>query len=274
MRDLGLLAFLASFLLVALAVAWGRTPWGKGAIFAGRYTSMAAPLLYLTYFITELSGPRRFAPLARSVLYTLVVAAASQNMLTGKSAATAMLAEHMKFRKDMAEGEPISLLVKRHYMGLNFFQDRLQHYLKAVHDAGCWPYRDLRPDPPMRELRIPVAPAQMAQVVRQGRSWRATGDDPSLDFDLDRPTFVRGLRITFSHESSDGQSPYFQVQWRACGEQEFTEDRSYAHFELPTSGQTVEVPVWIYETIDQIRICPDKRPCRFSIAEIVLLLPP
>ena len=31
--------------------------------------------------------------------------------------------------------------------------------------------------------------------------------------------------------------------------------------------------VWICDTLDQIRIYPDKRPCDFSISEVTLLLP-
>lgn len=44
------------------------------------------------------------------------------------------------------------------------------------------------------------------------------------------------------------------------------------HWLLPL-GKEVEIPVWICGTLDQIRIYPDKRPCEFTISEIVLLLP-
>jgi len=35
----------------------------------------------------------------------------------------------------------------------------------------------------------------------------------------------------------------------------------------------VDVPIWFFDTIDQIQIHPDKRPCDFSIFSVTLLLP-
>ncbi len=105
-----------------------------------------------------------------------------------------------------------------------------------------------------------------------GRAGRATGERPFLVFDLEKPEFVCGLRIRYSSTNEQGFNPYFEVFMHKPERPAGVETERYMQGSLPT-GKEVDVPIWIYKTIDRIRVHPDKRPCDFTISEIVLLLP-
>ncbi len=124
-------------------------------------------------------------------------------------------------------------------------------------------YRYLPPDPKFKEVRLRLTPAAVRNVKWDGKTGRATGRRPFLVFDFEKPEFVCGLRIRYSSTNEQGLNPYFEVfmhePYRPPG---LGIDR-YMQRTLP-AGTEVDVPIWIYKTIDRIRVHPDKRPCDFD----------
>ena len=271
-RDLGLLAFITGCACLALAIGWGRSKWDPWYILDGRFAARAVPVLCGVYFVWEICSPPFSRPLFRMALFALVLSALLLNVSLGVDWAKHSDELHAGLERDLRAGVPISLLIKRHTPALHPFHEASGRLLRSLHRAGIEKYRLLREDPPFREVRLPAIPTGMNQVTWEGGAGHATGNEPYLVFDLPEPMFVCGIRIRFSHSNDERMMPYFQLFWRERHRGEFADPNRYCHFQLATGGKEVEVPVWIYDRIDQIRIHPDRRPCDFKISEIVLLL--
>jgi hypothetical protein len=127
--------------------------------------------------------------------------------------------------------------------------------------------------PSIREIPL-AAPASTATgLVWDGKRGRSTSDAPELIFDLSRPMRIAGVRERYSDVNPSGWLPMFGVDWRKAGaEKHGTQWKSYEHWHLKADGREVTVPVWMDDTVDRIRIRPDKRPCDFTLSDIVLLV--
>ncbi len=128
-------------------------------------------------------------------------------------------------------------------------------------------------------MRLALDPVDSHNVEWKAGAGRGTRPRAlSQAVDLKEPTYVTGVRIRYSSRNSVGKNPWFQMTWRDSRKNEaFVErggfgPRRFIHWLLPLDEE-VEVRVWIGATLDQIRIYPDKRPCDFTLSEIVLLLP-
>lgn len=270
---LGLFLFLSACLVTALAVGLLRASWSHGYLFRPRYAMSAVPLALGLYFAWECCGPPRWVPLGRMVLFTIAASSLLSNSTIGLSAETWRKPMSIAFENDVRNGMPIPLLVSKYASLTHHDHEKIEYYLKELRDARIGDYRNLPPDPPYREVRIPLDPVALNHVEWHGKSGRATGDRPYLVFDIGEPQFVCGLRIRYSSTNPEGLNPYFEVFLRNSRLDEDFGKRRYLHVDLPSDGQEVDVPIWFFDTFDQIQIHPDKRPCDFTISSVTLLLP-
>ncbi|HEV3119729.1 MAG TPA: hypothetical protein VGY58_21905 [Gemmataceae bacterium] len=111
-RAAGLLAFIATMLVLALALGWGRAALGGG--FAPRYVILACPVFCALYFVWELYGPRRIRGLLPMCLFVIVALLTPWNYQHGLGHAQQVGALARAFRKDLRHGVPPAELARRH----------------------------------------------------------------------------------------------------------------------------------------------------------------
>ena len=275
---LGLTFYLIACLSISLAAGYSRATMWPEYLFASRYAIASLPTLLCLYFVWEFCGPAALKAPGRMVLFTVALSTLSLNWWIGLDEFARRSEEHFKFERDVRAGLSIPEIVGRYSYKIFWSEEKLEECLKSLRDARIGEYRNLPPDPRLREVRLTLDPVDSYNVEWKGGAGRGTGAHPYLTFDLKRPTYVTGVRIKYSSKNAVGKNPWFQMTWRNSQKSEdFVERggpgrRRFLHWLLPL-GKEVEFPVWICNTLDQIRIYPDKRPCEFTISEIVLLLP-
>jgi len=132
-------------------------------------------------------------------------------------------------------------------------------------------------DPELHEIPLPVEPAGKSHLRwRDGVAYGLTGD-ADMTFTLDKPRRVMAVRLRFSYELAPNESARFLMSWKRSGVKEVadTERQFTTQIKAPPKGQPQErtLTVWVNDTIDQIRLHPDRKPYVFHLSEIVLLVP-
>lgn len=103
---------------------------------------------------------------------------------------------------------------------------------------------------------------------------RATGGDPFAVFALPEARFVAAIRLRVAYQGPPASGPaQFQIFWRRSGQNDFVEEERNVGRELKAVPEEQTVIVQVNDTIDQVRLDPDTKPCIFRIAEVVLLVP-
>ena len=272
LRALGLLAFLAATVSLALGIGWGRSGMGALAGFQERYSSMPILTLCGVYMACEIFA----GPAARRLVPMLLLLSATgilwSNTRLGIKHGQETAAKSAAFRRDIRAGVPAYVLASRYTPFLHPSQDDLLKSMMMLHKAGIRPYRDLRVNPPFRETEVPLTPAGVSLLDWSGGVARVSGVDPWLTFVLPRPRYVAGIRVRYSHSNATHTSSHFKIGWRRLDQPEFPEGQSYANWALPT-GPDHETTVWVGETISAFRIQPDNQPCEFRITGLTLLVP-
>lgn len=135
-QSLGLLLFMASIAGLGLGVGSGR-PGG----FAARYVSLALPMLFCIYFMSQLfyGSCRQFIQL---VLFTLISSAWLANMNAGATFARDRHQALTAFEADISSGTPGRMLAERYQKTLNQIRsvEFLEQHLYKLHKAGIEPY--------------------------------------------------------------------------------------------------------------------------------------
>jgi hypothetical protein len=275
--SLGLSIYLVACLAIALATGHARAPLGHWYLFGSRYAAASVPTLLGLYFVWEFTGPRAVKTLGRMVLFSLAVTALSRNWAIGMEEFTRRSVDQRNFERDVKAGVPIPRLISLYGSKICEFRSVLEYSLKSLRDARVGDYRNLPPDPTFREVPLALVPVDSHNVQWQGRASRGTGPQPYVTYRLGEPTFLAGLRIKYSCANAEGIHPWLQVTWRNSRHEPFIErggvqPRRFIDWLVPI-GEDVVIPIWVYGTVDEIRIYPDKRPCEFAISEITLLLP-
>jgi hypothetical protein len=276
LRTLGLFSVMAATATLALGVGWGRALLYEGAGFEGRYVTLTIPLLCCVYFIWETYQRRAIGRLVQAFLFVLACTVLWTNVLASMAAGQEHRAKMMAFEHDLLEGNPPFVLAKRHggflYKDAYEWHEVLAERMQKLKQAHSGLFRELRDKPPLQEIPIPLVPIDMNQMTWQDGIGKGLGDDPYLVFALPQPRLVYGIRVRYAYE--DTASPAsFQLFWRWTEHNEFTEQERNVVRELSTTAGEQTTTFWVYETIDQIRVDPDTKPCVFRLPEIVLLVP-
>ncbi len=203
-RIVGLGLFLLAVVGLSVAMGWTRAAgeghW-EGHGFQPRYTTLMMPLMYGTYFACTLlrSGKRR--GLAQMVLFTLVCSLSIHNIAVGVEFGKKRSQAAQAFLADLAQGEPVYRLARRHARPLGFEVDQqlVADYLRLLRRAGFEPYRDLKEDPPFLEVGLPLQPVDVVGMTWSPPSGQVTANDAYLTFALKEPRFVAGVQVTIAY---------------------------------------------------------------------------
>jgi hypothetical protein len=272
-RALGLLAFLAAVASLAAGIGWGRSGMGELAGFQDRYVTMAVPALCLVYLACELYGTpfiRHFVPTCLFVAMCLVL---WPNTRDGVAHGREVSAQALDFEKEVRDGVPTYVLVRRYTPYLHPSQDALTELLGMLQRAGIGVFRSLRGNPSFRELAVPLTPSDVRLLKWERGTAHVTGVDPQLVFTLPESRYVCGIRLTYTHASPRGTPAHFQLTWKRLDQADFPPTQRYANWALPTGPAEQTTTVWVCDEVKQFRIQPDNQPCDFHISKLVLLVP-
>jgi hypothetical protein len=273
LRAAGLLAFLGAMALLALGVGHGRAGSGPEAGLVIRYVTLAVPALLCLYYVWQLYGPPAVRPRVQAALCAFAGLLFLLNVPVAFKYGGSQYRIKAGFERDLRDGVPVYLLVKRHTPAIHPNQDVLAESLRLLRRAGVGPFARLQDDPPFREVPLPVAPARVHEMTWDQGAGRATGVDPYLVFRLPAPRPVAGIRLTYTHTNRDGTSPRFRVDWKAHDRDEFTTERGYEDPYAVTGPAEVTRTVWVADVVGEFRIHPDDQPCSFALTALVLLVP-
>jgi len=271
-RLVGFAAFGAGAVGLAAAVGWGRGWSGDRAGFAERYVAMATPVWCWLALVIPLYAPAATGRFVANALFALACVLAWPNAEAGLKHAREARAQAEALTRDIREGEPPFRIAKRHTPYLHPSQDAVGRLLPIFRKARLGPFGDLAEDPPFRETILPSIPIQLRLTRWEGTTAHVTNVDPQITFALDRPRYVAGIRIRYSHANPQGASARFLATWEGPGQVGYTPDRRHANWDLPT-GPGRETTIWVDGVIDRFRIQPDNQPCEFRFDEIRILEP-
>lgn len=278
-QALGFFFFLGSMCSLALGIGLGR----EG--FEIRYITLAAPVFCCVYFIYEIYSRGKFNTYSRATLFALASFALWPNTHLGIEYANTLRHNLESFEQDMEAGVPAYMLINRYGPYLHNHHDLLIDYMPMLRRAGVGQFRFLKDNPPFLEIPVPLAPISSDQVKWKDTTAYVTGNEPYLTFGLDKSRYVAGIRLTYSHKSTDGILPFIGISWKAEGQKDFPEDQLYGYsptgdrvnWERGTSSRTSggqhQITAWPNDTMDQLVIIPDLKPGVFKIFEIMLLIP-
>jgi hypothetical protein len=267
-RALGLLMFLGAVFTLALAMGWGRGGHGD-FLEVIQYSNLAVPVLCTLYFAFMIHKSPRVGSLLQFGLLALIAIAIPFNFQAGLADARTHHAAMQSFERDLRNGAPMYELMG-HYASPHFqigAHMSLAGKMLQLHRAGVDPFAHMKEDPVMREVRIPLTPADQKDVKWSNGKGHGTGVNSYLMFALPKPMYVAGVRIRWTY--SNHQSTFFRAFWRRSDTSDFPKEYQYYW----SFGLEDPMMIYIADTIDQIRIHPDVKPVDFTISEIVLLVP-
>jgi hypothetical protein len=268
-RAVGLAFYMVSCLGVAWVVGMGRYAWGD-TVLDSRYGATAVVGLIGSYFVWELHGLRSLVPLGRMLLFTAAAGFLAANLQQGVRQGVIQRDAERAFLNDLHAGQSIPRLVAHHAWVTYYHHMRLEAYLRQLRDAGIAPYSRLPPDPSFRVRTLHPSPAGIHEIDWDGDAGRILGPDAYFKFELDKPELVIGLRFRFSLVDPGGMLPATRVRWYSDTP---PGSRQYNCRYESTTGEEVEIVVYIDDTISQLRILPNNRVSTFRLSKIELLLP-
>jgi hypothetical protein len=287
-RAFSLLVFLGGLLTLALGLGWGRARGSDTNGFTLHYTPLAVPLLCWSYFAWGLASEAisRFVQMS---LFMLTCVLLPLNMQKGIEIARDLKVNIQILERDLQAGMPASIIAERHTdfqfgpgYGLPWPPDQRQaarqsmiDCLQMLHDAGVKPFTQIRALPALQEISIPVAPTRLNHVRYEEGITYGLGDESYLSFAQADGQFVYAIRFSYSYrKTAGGHSPRILVKTNR-GKGLLALDLGPPCYQEETAAQ--ETPesclVWVNDTIRQLRVYPDVKPCVFKISEIVFLVP-
>lgn len=146
-RSIAILLFFGTLLIFAIAIGYGRAgsipQWG----FPIRYVILAAPLLYLVFFVWELYGSRKWQKLFQVGLFVLMSLLLPFNSRAGfKYFGNWYDGAMDAVERDIEAGMCISELSKRHRKNLVhwFTEGDLEKYMQMLYDYRVGPFAHIK----------------------------------------------------------------------------------------------------------------------------------
>ena len=148
-RLAGLLAFFASFAVLALAVGWGRA--GRAAAtgrMPTRYVLLAAPVLCAAYFTLLLYGKERMQRIGPAALALLIAVLLPFNTHIGLQRRQWFHTGMVAFERDLAAGALTTVLARRHHgFLLHWDEPLLISSMRMLRDSAIGPFDQLPHEP-------------------------------------------------------------------------------------------------------------------------------
>lgn len=270
-----LLAGIGSLLMLVAAIAFGRAGMSTGQGFSNRYALFSATLLcicYLCFSIYATGGLGRF-------LRTGVLLALTAGFATNAWAGIVYGIDRADRADSLTEaidaGAPPDVAAARHAERLYPIPAVLAERLEMLRIAKAGPYA--RPqafpgDSPCREVAVPVSRLGEHEMFFDDGVFQGVGSDPFVVYALAKPSYVCGVRLTFTLTNPSMVAPVMQVFWADSAHSEIQEGRRSSAVPIDRSTAVQERIVWIYGNVDRLRIDPDQQPCTFDLREITFLV--
>jgi hypothetical protein len=272
-RALGLLFFLGASGMLALGLGWGRA--GMGYTFGFLYSLLTIPMLCGIYLAWGLDRRGQVGRLAQAGLFVLILISLVINIPTRLRGGREEHAQGEAFEQDLRRGMPPYMLLARNgkRMGYGVIDWASgSESLRMMHRAGIGSFRHMQDDPDFRAVPLPLKPIEIRGIEwEEGMAHGANGES-YLTYALPKPMSVAAIRLQCSTPQPGAVS--FSVAWRRKGDPNFPEPQYVGGTVWPTRPLTFAVA----ETIDQVRIYPDKspsgyRPFNFYLSKFEVLVP-
>jgi hypothetical protein len=246
-------------------------PWTTWASLAySRYVTLAAPLLCAVYFLGPATGRPVLGRVLQAGLCVGLAALVLPNAWEGLHFGRWRAAQRNAMEYDLRAGLPVSIIVERHREAI--CPGGLAEFLGQLRRAGIAPFKYAGDDVPLREVALPVVPTECYHTAWDAGAGQAYGDRPHVEFALDRPRFVYGIRLRYTVSDLPAPTAGTRVSWRGRAADDFADTARTWLFEGP-AGREQTRTVWPCQELAGLRFEPDGGPCGYRIAEIVLLVP-
>jgi hypothetical protein len=271
-RATGLVLFLTSEIATAFAIGWSRAVLGTEAGLVPRYGVALLPALLAVYLIWCLYGPPSCRNFGQMTIFVIACMFFVPRMIQGWKHAETVRTLTQSFEQEILDGEPAQALAEHHpwpVMDAAYAEARFID----LREAGAWPFRHMRDAaPPCTAVAVPLAPSAVYDMSAAAPGWTATGPHPALEFTLEQPRFVHGIRLRYRLAS--GKGPIGSMLYWAGDEGEITPaTKRYRWFRSFSGVDWCIHTVWVNERITRFRFRPVDEPCNLEIAAIELLLP-
>ncbi len=278
LRNLGFLAFLASWALLVIGLGYQARAIGSGLALRSAYVTLTAPLVPAVHLVFTTSGPKRVAHLVSGLLIAALVIAMPFNVIAAADFARMRHTRYEALVRDAHAGLPLEALVGRHAETISDDDFReVGPYLEtlAAHRLGPFRAPSVRLIREARALTTQDVPLQAVQVHQIDlASGMATGDDPYVTFALSESTDVVGAILEFRLSTPSGRDAWVHVWWADSnnpGRNFFTPWERHTEFWAPSRTEGQSYRIWIYDRINWLRIDPDSGPCRFAPLRLQVL---
>ena len=157
----GLASFLATILVLALAIGWGRAGWGDDAGFRRRYATNAVPLLWGIYLIWTIRGEAITSKLVRNSLAIFMAIAILPYARLANDFTGFRSRLFQELRQEALAGQTPKQLAAHHWADVYYGEPGAAWGFQLMHDSSIGPWAGL--PLPARHSRIGTPP---------GKTWR------------------------------------------------------------------------------------------------------
>jgi hypothetical protein len=271
-RATGLLLFLSAMAGMALAIGWSRAWVGADAGLVPRYGIALLPALLAIYLIWCHYGSHSCRNLGQMTIFVIACMFFVPRMIQGWKHAEAVRTLTQSFEQEILDGEPAPALAEHHpwpIIDATFAEARFIE----LREAGVWPFRHMRDAAPVcTAVAVPLAPSAVYDMSAVAAGWTATGPLPALEFTLEQPRLVYGIRLRYRLAS--GKGFIGSTLYWAGEEGEITPTtKRYRWFRSYSGVEWRTHTVWVNERITRFRFRPTDGACNLEIAAIELLVP-
>lgn len=258
---------------VAMAVGWGRQFQG-GLI--DRYVLYAAPFYCGAYvFWTKFRMPL-ISWLAHHFLCFFATAGLFWGLSNGLALAKSLQSAQQAFFQDIQDGLPLTAIVARHGEKWGLNESSFAAGIKLLREAAIKPFSRIPDDPPLREILLSTAPAEVRHANFQNGSWICLGRDSELLFKLPAAVHVVAIQCQFVLRSRSAGTT-MRVRWQEPNSDAcllaIHEVSIFKGFNTAKPRRLEQQTFWIDRTIDSFAISPSEAECEFELRRLVLLVP-
>lgn len=270
-----LCAGIGAYLAVVAAVGFGRGAFGPGQGFSNRYALFTSAMLCLCYLGFSLYARGLAGRAARAGLLMVLTAALVTNVVAGVDYGADRAERADAFVDAIESGVPADAVAARFADRIYPAPELLAARLEMLRDARWGPYSNpgALPDmPPCREVDVSLTRLGTHHLEPDGELYRATGDDPFVLFALPEPVFLCGVRLRFTVTNASDAAPEIQLYWADSSNSGIAEGRRHTVVPIQRTSEVQERIVWIYGTVDQLRIDPPGSTCVIGLEQISLFV--
>jgi hypothetical protein len=288
-RILGVISLLAGMAILTLVFALlraggipGHELLGRDHVNALRYITLAVPLVCAIYLSWSQTGPPALARSIQAGLFLLALAMAPTNAALGLDWGRRLRQGFEAVEADIKAGLPAYKVLARNRHSYSVVYSRKDSYfvesMQEMRAAGIGLYRHLKPNPPLRRVRLPLTPCATPGIEMDPEpgKGRVSGPDGYLAFRLPRATAVGLIRFRAAHSDPANR---VRIGWKKGSERESSPlDDMTGYYYSYLGGYFYGYPIGdeviaVADMIEELRIHPGNRPGDFQISDIELLVP-